>query len=123
LKPDMETASDADWLIASKRAGALEALLAASTPAAVAAVARDLKLGPAMVYRLLALYSRDPSTGATYRIAEDVEERSFGSGCGHSTGRTTERAARWNSLVLEAGTSARSVRAKNGSHCGSYRAP
>ena len=55
LKPDMETTSDADWLIASKRAGALEALLAGSTPAVVAEVARELKLGPAMVYRLLAL--------------------------------------------------------------------
>ena len=52
LKPDMETTSDADWLIASKRAGALEALLAGSTPAVVAEVARELKLGPAMVYDL-----------------------------------------------------------------------
>ena len=50
MKPDMETASAPDRLIVSKRAGALEALLAGSTPAAVAEVARDLKLGPAMVY-------------------------------------------------------------------------
>ena len=39
-----------DRLIASKCAGALEALLAGSAPAAVAEVARDLKLSPAMVY-------------------------------------------------------------------------
>jgi putative transposase len=64
LKPDMETASDADWLIASKRASALEVLLAGCTPAAVAEAAHDLNLGTAMVYRLLALYRRNPSTSA-----------------------------------------------------------
>jgi hypothetical protein len=49
LKLDMETASDANWLIASKRASALEVLLASCTPVAVAEVAHDLNLGTAMV--------------------------------------------------------------------------
>jgi hypothetical protein len=43
--------------LASERAGGLEALLAGSTPAAVAEVARDLKLRPAMVYMATSLLS------------------------------------------------------------------
>ena len=39
-------------------------LLVASSPAAVAEVAADLRLSAAMVYRLLAVYRRDPSTSS-----------------------------------------------------------
>jgi hypothetical protein len=54
----LTNASDAVWLIASKRASALEALLAGSTTATVAEVAHDLNLSTATVYRLLALSSQ-----------------------------------------------------------------
>ena len=56
MKPNTESASDADWQIANQRADALKALLASSSPAAVAEVAADLHLSSAMVYRLLAIY-------------------------------------------------------------------
>jgi putative transposase len=64
MKPARDTASDADWQIASQREGALKMLLRSSSPAAVAEVAADLRLGSAMVYRLLAVYRRDPSTSS-----------------------------------------------------------
>jgi putative transposase len=64
LNPDMETANDTEWLRASERASALSGLLTRSSPAAVEEVARDLKLSPAMVYRLLALYRKNPSPSA-----------------------------------------------------------
>jgi hypothetical protein len=54
LNPDMETANDTEWLRASERASALSGLLTRSSPAAVEEVARDLKLSPTMVHRLLA---------------------------------------------------------------------
>jgi hypothetical protein len=64
VKPAGVTASDADWQIASQREGALKMLLRSSSPAAVAGVAADLRLSSAMVYRLLAVYRRDPSTSS-----------------------------------------------------------
>jgi putative transposase len=64
VKPAGDTASDADWQIASQREGALKMLLRSSSPAAVAEVAADLRLSSAMVYRLLAVYRRDPSTSS-----------------------------------------------------------
>ena len=64
LKPAGDTASDADWQIASQREGALKLLLRSSSPTAVAEVAADLRLSSAMVYRLLAVYRRDPSTSS-----------------------------------------------------------
>lgn len=64
MKPNMETATDAEWLLANKRAIALSGLLIRSSPAAVAEVAGDLELSPAMVYRLLALYRKNPSPSA-----------------------------------------------------------
>jgi putative transposase len=64
VKPVADTASDADWQIASQREGALKMLLRFSSPAAVAEVAADLRLSSAMVYRLLAVYRRDPSTSS-----------------------------------------------------------
>jgi putative transposase len=64
LRPNAESASDADWEIASQRADALKVLLAGSSPAAVAEVAADLRLSSAMVYRLLAVYRRNPSASS-----------------------------------------------------------
>src|SRR5258708_12732878 len=64
VKPAGDTASDADWQIASQREGALKMLLRSSSPTAVAEVAADLRLSSAMVYRLLAVYRRDPSTSS-----------------------------------------------------------
>jgi putative transposase len=64
LKPAGDTASDADWQIASQREGALKMLLRSNSPTAVAEVAADLRLSSAMVYRLLAVYRRDPSTSS-----------------------------------------------------------
>jgi hypothetical protein len=62
VKPDRDSASDADWQMARHREDALKVLLETSSPAAVAEVAADLRLSSAMVYRLLAVYRRDPST-------------------------------------------------------------
>ncbi len=62
VKQDRDSASDADWQIATRREDGLKVLLKASSPAAVAELAADLQLSSAMVYRLLALYRRDPST-------------------------------------------------------------
>jgi hypothetical protein len=42
VKPAGDTASDADWQIASQREGALKMLLRSSSPAAVAEVAADI---------------------------------------------------------------------------------
>jgi putative transposase len=64
LRPDTQSASDADWQIASQREDALKVLLAGSSPAAVAEVAADLRLSSAMVYRLLAVYRSSPSTSS-----------------------------------------------------------
>jgi putative transposase len=64
VKPAGDTASDTDWQIASQREGALKMLLRSSSPPAVAEVAADLRLSSAMVYRLLAVYRRDPSTSS-----------------------------------------------------------
>jgi putative transposase len=62
LKPDLESASDADWETASKRAHAMEKLLVnGAGPSRIAEVARDQGLSRAMVYRLLARYRRNPS--------------------------------------------------------------
>jgi hypothetical protein len=59
----METANDAEWLRASERVSALSGLFTRRSPAAVEEVARDLKLSPAMVYRLLADCRKNPSPG------------------------------------------------------------
>ena len=64
VKPDRDSASDADWQTARNREDALKVLLETSSPAAVAEVAADLRLSSAMVYRLLAVYRRDPSTSS-----------------------------------------------------------
>jgi putative transposase len=64
LRPSAESAGDADWEIATQRADALKVLLAGSSPAAVAEVAADLRLSSAMVYRLLAVYRRNPSASS-----------------------------------------------------------
>jgi len=64
MKPDRDSASDADWQMARHREDALKVLLETSSPAAVAEVAADLRLSSAMVYRLLAVYRRDPSTSS-----------------------------------------------------------
>jgi putative transposase len=61
MKPTVDSPSDADWDIASHREVALKVLLETSSPAAVAEVAADLGLSSAMVYRLLAVYRRNPS--------------------------------------------------------------
>ena len=64
VKPTWDTASDTDWQIASQRESALKLLLKFSSRAAVAEVAADLGLSSAMVYRLLTVYRRDPSTSS-----------------------------------------------------------
>jgi hypothetical protein len=64
VKPDRDSASDANWQMARHREDALKVLLETSSPAAVAEVAEDLRLSSAMVYRLLAVYRRDPSTSS-----------------------------------------------------------
>jgi putative transposase len=64
MKPTIDSPSDADWDIASHREVALKVLLETSSPAAVAEVAADLGLSSAMVYRLLAVYRRNPSTSS-----------------------------------------------------------
>ncbi|WP_035354712.1 hypothetical protein [Edaphobacter aggregans] len=64
VKPDRDSASDADWQMARHREDALKVLLETSSPAAVAEVAADLRLSSAMVDRLLAVYRRDPSTSS-----------------------------------------------------------
>ena len=62
VKPDLETASDSEWEIASKRAQAMEELLVnGAGPSRIDEVARDHGLSRAMVYRILARYRRNPS--------------------------------------------------------------
>ena len=62
MKPDLETASDSEWEIASKRAQAMEELLVnGAGPSRIDEVARDHGLSRAMVYRILARYRRNPS--------------------------------------------------------------
>jgi hypothetical protein len=58
--------------MASHREDALKVLLEASSPAAVAEVAADVRLSSAMVYRVLAVYRRDRSTSSLYPIAAAV---------------------------------------------------
>jgi putative transposase len=85
LKPDLETASDAEWDLASKRAHAMEDLLVnGAGPSRIAEVAKEQSLSKAMVYRLLARYRQNPSpsellpkrrgqeTGA-HRLSTEVE--------------------------------------------------
>jgi hypothetical protein len=61
VRNDIETASDAEWAIASQRADLMDILLSQSNAASVGEAARELGLSIAMMYRLLARYRKNPT--------------------------------------------------------------
>jgi putative transposase len=61
VRKDIETASDAEWAIASQRADVMDSLLSQSNAASVGEAARELGLSIAMMYRLLARYRKNPT--------------------------------------------------------------
>src|SRR5260370_4554207 len=61
-RPDVEAASDIEWETASKRADAMERLVACGAgPAKITEVSEQLGLSKAMIYRLLARYRKNPA--------------------------------------------------------------
>ena len=61
VRKDIETASDAEWAIASQRADVMDSLFSQSNAASVGEAARELGLSIAMMYRLLARYRKNPT--------------------------------------------------------------
>ena len=65
VRKDIETAPEAEWAIASKRAKVMDGLLSqGSSAAGVAEAARELGLSVAMMYRLLARYRKNSTPSA-----------------------------------------------------------
>ena len=65
VRKDIETAPEAEWAIASKRAKVMDGLLSQGRSAAgVAEAARELGLSVAMMYRLLARYRKNSTPSA-----------------------------------------------------------
>jgi putative transposase len=60
IRKDIDTASEAEWAIACRRAAVLAPLLPRSSTAAVAEAALQLGISTATTYRLLARYRKDP---------------------------------------------------------------